>query len=180
LLRALVLLLLWFGSADGRAADPTWLRIDTDALTLSVMRGAHAALTFEDIAIGRFGATAAKRRGDDMTPIGMFRITDIRASDAFHRFVALDYPSRDRAREALAAGLIDDSTHARIVAAHRGHRAPPQDTVLGGHIGIHGLGRGDPEIHAALNWTQGCIALTDAQIDRLLPWLRLGMPVEIR
>ena len=53
-------------------------------------------------------------------------------------------------------------------------------TALGGQLGIHGLGVGDAEIHRAYNWTRGCVALEDWQIDELRPWLRVGMPVEIR
>jgi L,D-peptidoglycan transpeptidase YkuD (ErfK/YbiS/YcfS/YnhG family) len=31
-----------------------------------------------------------------------------------------------------------------------------------------------------MNWTRGCVALTDEQIDALLSWVRIGMTVEIR
>ena len=57
---------------------------------------------------------------------------------------------------------------------------PPQQTALGGHIGIHGIGAGDPRIHEDFNWTSGCIALTNAQIDDLAGWVRLGMRVVVR
>jgi lipoprotein-anchoring transpeptidase ErfK/SrfK len=59
-------------------------------------------------------------------------------------------------------------------------KTPPQHTPLGGYIGIHGVGSGDPEVHRAYNWTNGCVALTNAQIDILAEWARAGTPVEIR
>ena len=72
------------------AAQPSWILIDTAQQTLSVMQGDAPAMRLFDIAIGRYGATAEKRQGDNMTPLGRFRINDIRRSDTFHRFVALD------------------------------------------------------------------------------------------
>ncbi|MCP5245074.1 MAG: L,D-transpeptidase, partial [Burkholderiales bacterium] len=47
-------------------------------------------------------------------------------------------------------------------------------------IGIHGIGRGDPEIHDQFHWTNGCIALTNEQIDQLGKWLKPGVMVKIR
>ena len=61
-----------------------------------------------------------------------------------------------------------------------GGRPPPQDTALGGYIGIHGVGAGDPAVHEDFNWTEGCVALTDAQIDALLRHITVGTAVEIR
>ena len=162
------------------ATQPSWILIDTEQQTLSVMQGDAPTMRLFDIAIGRYGTTADKRQGDNMTPLGRFRINGIRPSDAFHRFVALDYPGIERAESALQSGLIDAATRDRIVSAHRNHRAPPQSTKLGGHIGIHGLGDADPAVHASMNWTRGCVALTNTQIDALVPWLRVGMTVEIR
>ena len=52
---------------------------------------------------------------------------------------------------------------------------PP--TTLGGLIGIHGIGKGDPRVHRDFNWTFGCVALTNEQIDQLRPWVRLGTRV---
>ena len=57
---------------------------------------------------------------------------------------------------------------------------PPQVTPLGGYLGIHGVGEGDPGIHADFNWTHGCIALTNQQIDDLAGWIRIGMRVVVR
>jgi hypothetical protein len=59
-------------------------------------------------------------------------------------------------------------------------RLPPQNTALGGRIGLHGLGRGDPKVHQQFNWTNGCIALTNEQIDQLLTWVGKGTRVSIR
>jgi hypothetical protein len=64
--------------------------------------------------------------------------------------------------------------------ALRTNSVPPQNTPLGGFIGIHGIGIGDPKIHALFNWTEGCIALTNEQVDELAQWVHVGTPVTIR
>ena len=178
---ALIAGLLLVLAATTAAADAQrWLLVDTQALTLTVMDGEWPQLTLHNLAMGRYGTSRAKRRGDRTTPLGRFRITRIERDSAFHRFIRLNYPDVERADQAYREGLIGDAERQAILAAHRRDAAPPQNTALGGHIGIHGLGRGDPRLHRTMNWTKGCIALTDEQIDTLLTWVHVGMLVEIR
>jgi murein L,D-transpeptidase YafK len=166
-------------SASYAAAD-TRVLVDTGASTLAVLRDGQPVLVVEDIAVGRYGSTAAKRRGDGKTPLGSYRVVSIKPHDSFHYFIALDYPSAADADRGVRAGLIGAPEQAAIERAHRRGELPPQYTRLGGLIGIHGIGQGDPQIHAQFNWTQGCVAVTDAQLERLLPWLAVGTVVEIR
>jgi lipoprotein-anchoring transpeptidase ErfK/SrfK len=67
-----------------------------------------------------------------------------------------------------------------ILKALQQHRTPPQNTPLGGRLGIHGIGRANPAIHKAINWTDGCVALTNQQIRQLSPWVQVGTRVVIR
>ena len=179
--RLAVALLLSVAAVQGAVASEAHrLLVDTAASTLTVLEGQRPLITLHNLSIGRYGVNRQKLRGDNTTPLGRFRVTRVRRDSDFHRFIALDFPDLERARDALRQGTIDARQFERIVAAHRRGKTPPQDTALGGHIGIHGLGRADPQMHATLNWTKGCIALTDRQIDALLPWVRVGMAVEIR
>jgi L,D-peptidoglycan transpeptidase YkuD (ErfK/YbiS/YcfS/YnhG family) len=57
---------------------------------------------------------------------------------------------------------------------------PPQDTPLGGQIGIHGLGSADARVHEFFDWTHGCIALTNSQIDHLSQIVDTGTLVKIK
>jgi len=157
-----------------------WVLVDTQARTLSVMQGEKPALVFADIAIGRYGATLSKRRGDHMTPLGDFRIAWIREDSPFHRFIGLDYPNLEYARRAHQQGRLSRKEWQAIRQAVAKGRLPPQNTALGGRIGLHGLGRGDPKVHQQFNWTNGCIALTNEQIDQLLTWVGKGTRVSIR
>jgi len=160
------------------AAD-RWILVDAQALTLTVMQGQDAIATFGDISLGRNGTTRKKIQGDARTPLGTYQITDVRNSARYHRFIAIDYPRVDDARKALKAGDIDEVTYRAILRAHEQGRQPPATTPMGGNIGIHGIGSGDVRVHADFNWTDGCIALTDAQIDELTPLISRGMTVLI-
>ena len=124
-------------------------------------------LSFSDIAIGRYGAATDRRKGDHKTPLGHFIIGWITDKTSFHRFFGLLYPSKEYAERAFQAGLLDKKTWDRIRQALAAGRLPPQNTVLGGNLGIHGIGKGDKKIHEQFNWTNGCVALTNEQIDRL-------------
>jgi murein L,D-transpeptidase YafK len=166
--------------AQGAAPNRIWLRVDTRDATLTVMRGDKPQEVFSNISIGRFGKTYFKMKGDRRTPLGRFSIAWIPAKSQYHRFLGLNYPDRERADRALADGDITEAQWQAIRRASEANRRPPQDTPLGGFIGIHGTGDGDPGIHSQFNWTSGCIALTNDQIDRLVDLVRIGTPVEIR
>ena len=161
-------------------ADNIWIEIDTQALTLQVKQEKHTLETFKNIAIGRNGAGVKLRKGDDITPLGSYKIGWINENSHYYRFYGFDYPSIENAETALVQGLIDDNVFQTIKSAHKNGQIPSQTTALGGQLGIHGLGNADLHIHKILNWTHGCIALTNEQIDRLHPWLKKGTLVKIK
>ena len=176
----LVFLLLACLAGQAASDEETWLLVDTGSLVLQVMEGDRVAHTFEDISIGRYGASRDKVRGDNQTPIGKFRIGWINDDTRFHRFMGLNYPDAEAARQGYERGLITDEQWRRIRYALNTGNVPPQNTILGGMIGIHGVGQGDLEIHGLYNWTNGCVALTNEQIDLLSEWAHIGTRVEIR
>ena len=92
----------------------------------------------------------------------------------------LDFPTIDQVDRAYRQRLIDHSTYGMILDAMMNHRLLPQSNPLGGAIGIHGIGRGDPVVHRYFDWTDGCIALTNQQIAELAHWMRIGTTVVIR
>lgn len=175
----LSVIVLW-GSLCGNGAAEVWVQVDTQTQTLQVLDGERVLDRFDRVALGVAGAGLKQRRGDDKTPLGSFRVSWFNGQSRFGLFIGLDYPNRDYAAVALQDGRIDRQTHARIVAALDAGRTPPQDTPLGGQIGIHGLGGGNPDVHALFNWTNGCVALTDAEMRRLVKWVDTGTRVEIR
>ena len=163
-----------------RANNGIWIDVDTTEHTLSVMQGDTIHAVFKNVAIGRYGTTWSKMTKDDKTPLGKFRIGWVNEKSRYYRFFGLNYPNIDTAKRALDENRITRETWLSILEAKSMGKPPPQDTPLGGHIGIHGIGRGDQEIHHEYNWTNGCIALTNEQIDQLSKWIRLGVLVNIR
>jgi murein L,D-transpeptidase YafK len=162
------------------ADDDVWLLVDTKALTIEVKKGEKTLETLNDIAIGRGGAGFKNHRGDNITPYGSYRIGWVGERSSFRKFFGLNYPSPEDAQKALEHGVINQVAYQSIINAHRSKQVPPQDTPLGGRIGIHGLGRADEKIHKSMNWTHGCIALTNGQIDHLSHWLDKGTVVKIK
>ncbi len=161
-------------------ANEIWIDINTTEYTLTVMEGDKIQYIFENIAIGRFGTTWYKKTRDDKTPLGDFQIGWINTNSRYHLFFGLNYPDRETAKRAMEENTITRETWLSILAATNREETPPQQTELGGYIGIHGIGHGDPEVHNQFNWTNGCIALTNAQIDLLSRWITPGIMVKIR
>ena len=154
-------------SVSAYTQDDIWLQIDTKKLELEVKLADVTLVKYSNIAIGRNGSGFKRKRGDDITPIGKYRISWINRKSRYHLFFGFNYPSVENVQQALNKGLVDRKTYSKVIRAHNNDQVPPQNTPLGGLIGIHGLGRGDINIHKTMNWTHGCIALTNEQINNL-------------
>lgn len=157
-----------------------WVVVDSEQETLTVMGDGIPLEIFDKVAFGSAGVGLKHRRGDEVTPRGEFRLGWINPASRFRLFFGLDYPNLDHAEWAYRDGRIDRATLQTIQRSIAQGKSPSQYTPLGGYIGIHGLGRADPAVHAVFNWTQGCVAVDNQQIDRLSLWLKPGMRVEIR
>ncbi|HHM05511.1 MAG TPA: hypothetical protein ENJ19_07185 [Gammaproteobacteria bacterium] len=157
-----------------------WIEIDTHKLTLAVVQNGKIKRLFHNISLGRGGFAPERRKGDGRTPLGQFRIAWVNKDSRYHLFFGLDYPNHEHAEYAFRHKLIDFDTYYAIRQALFRGAIPPQNTVLGGYIGIHGLGSGNRKVHQLANWTQGCIALTNEQVDELAHWVSVGTRVYIR
>lgn len=176
-----VLLFYFFvGAGHCFAAADIWLLVDTQNLNMEVKKGDKTIAVLENIAIGRNGAGEKNNRGDDVTPRGSYRIGWINESSSFRKFYGLTYPAIEDADNALKKGNISLDTYESIAKAHSSGQIPPQNTGLGGQIGIHGLGSANLSIHKSMNWTHGCIALTNDQIDQLSQWVEKGTLVTVK
>lgn len=133
-------------------------------------------------AVGRGGRGDKQRSGDHKTPIGTYRVVRFNDNSRFRLFMQLNYPNIKDAFYGLKKHLIDRQEFDRIVTALKQGRTPPQNTPLGGAIGIHGLGaenRKRLRIHENYNWTEGCIALTNKEIMDLKKYVHIGTKVVI-
>jgi murein L,D-transpeptidase YafK len=124
------------------------------------------------IALGRSPVGHKFREGDGKTPEGKYYVCTRNERSRFHLFLGLSYPGIEDAAGGRARGTIGESQEWRIEEAIRGGRCPPWDTPLGGAVGIHGRG-------SVRDWTLGCIALEDEDVEVLWSNCPLGTPVII-
>lgn len=108
------------------------------------------------------------------TPEGAFYVVRKNPYSQFHRAFLLNYPNAEDAARGLRDGLISQHQFDTILQSERRGIAPPMGTPLGGMIEIHGHGTG-----LSSNWTQGCVAVLDEDMDFMWTYVREGTPVVI-
>lgn len=147
-----------------------WIEIDKSERRLTAWSGGVALKHYR---VGLADGVGDKvRQGDLKTPTGLFRVVTRNAKSSFHLFLGLSYPDPEDARRGLAQGLVTEAQAASIEEAAAAGRKPPWDTRLGGAIGIHGGG-------GSADWTLGCIAVEDEEIEELWELARHGTRVLI-
>jgi murein L,D-transpeptidase YafK len=180
--KILPLLALFFYVTVAVADDKYDLIVTKSRQELDVVRG-NQVIKHYHIAYGKGGNGPKRMAGDSKTPLGVYKIIDFRNNSNFYFFMQLDYPNLLDAWYGYKNNIISATEFKRIANAYKSRQAPPQDTKLGGNIGIHGLGTVTPErlnIHEVFNWTNGCIALTNDQINDLKQYVSIGTKVVIR
>jgi murein L,D-transpeptidase YafK len=128
------------------------------------------------VALGQDPREPKRKQGDNRTPVGRYFVAEKNGSSRFRRFLGLSYPNAEDAERGYWDHLIDTRTWADIYFANLRGESPPWGTRLGGRVGIHGYG-GRPEI--PVDWTEGCIAVPDADIDYIFSRVPVGTPVLI-
>ena len=133
--------------------------IDKTSHSLTLFSGGQALRTYA-VSLGRGGSEAKTREGDNRTPEGNYRIDGRNPRSAFHLSLHISYPD---ARDVAAA-------------AARGEKP-------GSDIMIHGIRNGLGWIgtfHRWVDWTAGCVAITNAEMEEIWRVVPDGTPVEIR
>ncbi|NOQ82218.1 MAG: L,D-transpeptidase family protein [Methylophaga sp.] len=162
----------------------------SEDIELVVLRNQHQLLVKKDgitlrtfkVAFGSGGRKSKLREGDHTTPKGTYQINKVRDSGRFHLFIQLNYPNMNDAKRALKNHTITRMQYRDILDAHNKGRLPPQNTALGGAIGLHGIGletKDKLEIHQIADWTQGCIAMRNHEIEELSRYIHVGTPINI-
>ncbi len=180
LLTFIVLSILLNPAAYG-SEDNYQLFISKSDKELLIKKGNTTVKRF-DISLGKGGKGTKQRLGDNKTPIGVYKISDFKADSKFHYFMQLDYPNLLDAWYGYKNNIINAHDFKRIAFAFKDKQKPPQNTALGGYIGIHGLGESNKEkvkIHESFNWTEGCIALKNSEINKLREYVSIGTRVTI-
>jgi murein L,D-transpeptidase YafK len=163
LLSVVTLILVGFASWDllkfGRQVPPlaahegqaTSIVVDKQKRRLTVFRYATALKTYE-ISLGGNPVGPKQREGDSRTPEGNYSIDSKNARSRFHLALHISYP--DAADEA---------------------RAAQNGVSAGSDIMIHGLPNGLGwlgRVHLLRDWTDGCVAVTNTEIEEI--WAMVG------
>lgn len=141
--------------ADARA-DRVVVR--KNARTLELYQGTKLLRTYA-IALGRSPLGHKQQEGDGRTPEGRYVLDYRNPRSAYHKALHVSYPSPADTAAAQSRGVSP-----------------------GGLIMVHGVRNGlgfIGRLHRIFDWTDGCIAVTDAEIDELWRSVADGTPIEI-
>jgi len=160
--------------------EPLLLVISKSSQTLTLFKEGQAIKKFTCV----FGVNPdgdKLQQGDNRTPEGTFYITDKERLGNHpylgRTWLGLSYPAESHAERAVRQSLIDSEQYQAIIDANRIGSLPPQNTKLGGWIGIHG---GREELtQKKINWTEGCIAMLDSDLEELYSIIKPGTKVVI-
>jgi hypothetical protein len=159
------------GTLPETLVDPKLLA-EKSRRTLTVFSGGRPVKTYR-IALGSSPVEPKEREGDGKTPEGAFYVCLKNSESRYHLSLGLSYPSATDAERGVREKLISKREAREILEAVRHYRKPPWNTKLGGEIMIHGGG-------TKRDWTEGCLGLSDHDVEELYPLIPMGTPVEIR
>jgi murein L,D-transpeptidase YafK len=112
------------------------------------------------IALGRQPVGKKQIDGDKKTPEGNYTIWKKGPHAKYHKYLFISYPNKSD-----------------VINAHKKNKEP------GGLIYIHGLNKRYAKVgklHTLSNWTLGCIAVTNDEIDELFKLIKVGTKIEIK
>ena len=133
------------------------IEIDKSDRSMTVFRDGQPLRSY-DIALGFSPEGDKTRQGDGRTPEGIFRIDRRNAQSAFHLSLGIDYPQPEDVARARAEGVSP-----------------------GGDIFIHGQPNLLPfDIIRKGDWTNGCIAVSNLEMEELWRVTPIGTGVVIR
>ncbi len=127
------------------------------------------------ISLGQDPNGPKMREGDGKTPEGTYRICSKNPRSKYRLSMGISYPSSKDAQIALETGLIDEETASMIAAQDKPGGRTPWDTPMGGWIMLHG----EHPDHRAGDWTAGCIAVSNTDIDKLYEMLMVNDEITI-
>ena len=131
--------------------------VEKSARRISLMKDG-AVIAAYDIALGFAPVGDKAREGDGRTPEGVYHVDRRNARSGYHLSLGLTYPTAAERAEAAREG-----------------RDP------GGDIFIHGQPNALPRgMTIPGDWTAGCVAVADAEIEAIWRLVAIGTPVEIR
>ncbi|KGK00072.1 L,D-transpeptidase family protein [Thalassotalea sp. ND16A] len=135
------------------------VKVDKSARTMLLYSGQTLVKRYK-IALGESPKGHKLQEGDNKTPEGSYNLDYKKDDSAFYRAMHISYPNELDIEQAQQDGLNP-----------------------GGFIMIHGQKNGDsknPTITQRFNWTNGCIALTNTEMDEFLTLVDSGTKIDIQ
>lgn len=130
---------------------------------LHLVAGSTIVRTYS-VALGWGGMGHKKYEGDGVTPVGTYKITD-RIQSPWHTFLGVSYPS------------LEDQLE---FPKRRARGEVPPGVGIGFGIGLHGHGKSQSDgEHKRSDWTLGCIALDNGEIDEVADVAKRGTKIVI-
>ncbi len=161
-----LLILLFLGTTQCQRSEHSSVSGTSDKILilksehLLILQQHGRVLKTYHIALGRGDLSPKHQQGDHRTPEGSYFVTLKRDPSRFYRALKISYPSKSDLEEAKKWGVEP-----------------------GSNIEIHGLpqwlGWLGPVQHW-IDWTDGCITVSNSEIDEIWPLVKVGTPVEIR
>ena len=149
-------------------ASPAPLPVDAKADFLVLEKAQHRLLAYShgvllrsySVALGRDPIGPKLRQGDRRTPEGQYFVDAHNPNSSFHRALHVSYPSA-----------------ADVARARAGGYDPGGDIMIHGiHNGLGWIGRA----HRLMDWTVGCVAVTDSEIEELYRIVPDGTRIDLR
>lgn len=151
--------------SSGKPVGSVYILIDKSDYELNVYDEQGWYATYP-VVFGNNSLGDKKMEGDRNTPEGTFRIVNRRVHDKWHRFLGIDYPTKesyDKFNQRKQRGEI------------------PANAKIGGSIGIHGVWKHeDFVVDKYKNWTLGCISMKNDDVQDLYSYAGVGTKVIIR
>lgn len=151
-------------AGGGPAAEGSSLPVDQVVVvkskrTLTLLSKGKAVRSYK-VALGGEPVGAKQQQGDHKTPEGWYVLDRRNPKSRFYKSIHISYPNEQDRQRATQRGVDP-----------------------GGDVMIHGLPNGFGWLgatHRTMDWTDGCIAVTDKEMDEIWELVRDGTPVEIQ
>lgn len=169
----IVVAALAVAAAGGPAPKPKYsLVVLKSKRTLQLFDAGKLTKTYK-VVLGQQPVAVKRKEGDLATPEGDYYICTKNPQSRFHLSLGISYPGPRDAVRGLREKLITQAEHDAIVKACKAGKIPPWNTALGGEVFVHGGG-------TSCDWTWGCVALDNADIEELYRLIPVGTPITIK
>lgn len=163
-MRGAIVAVLLCSASLADAGNPARLQADRIVIvkskrTLTLLHGSKILKTYK-VALGPSPLGAKTQQGDNKTPEGLYTVDSRNPHSQFHLALHISYPNAaDRAR----AAKLNVNAGGDIMI----HGLPPAYSYLG-------------PLHRKFDWTAGCVAVTDSEIEEIWNLVPVGTVVEIK